>query len=78
MTTLILSFKPLQFKERANKNIDRFLVKLTLYFRNQTTIPSDNKKAFIICQCLNKAVLGWVKIQLKTNLTGVIGATKPQ
>ena len=77
MATLTLSFKPPQFKGRANEDIDGFLAKLTSYFGNQTTALTDNEKAFITCQCLDEAALGWVKTQLETNPSGVIGANKP-
>ena len=77
MATLTLSFKPPRFKGRANEDIDGFLAKLTSYFGNQTTALTDDEKAFITCQCLDEAALGWVKTQLETNPSGVIGANKP-
>ena len=64
-----------KFRGRSNEDIDGFLAKLTAYFGQQAATLTDTEKAYIVCQCLDEAALGWVKNELEKYPTRLIDTT---
>ena len=69
------NMKPPKFRGRSNEDIDGFLAKLTAYFGQQAATLTDTEKAYIVCQCLDEAALGWVKNELEKYPTKLIDTT---